>query len=128
MTNYEQELIWAAGFWEGEGSVANNYGKPRKSDGRRPVNITVSADQKDRWVLDRLVATFGGSVSQRKDNGMFIWYLCSKRGVSFLQSIRPNLSPRRKKQIDGRIQNYLDWIDRPMTEREAGGKTPISYS
>lgn len=88
----ESEVMWAAGFWEGEGCVG-----PRAA----------CASQVDLWPLERLVAAFGGRISlDRKatrrpnERPCHQWWVCGEQGRAFVAAIYPHLSPRRKAQID----------------------------
>lgn len=87
------DLAWAAGLWEGEGSVTSN----------RCFRVVVA--QKDRWILDQLQARFGGSVYVRKEHylgGRYVlhqWYLTGARARGFIYSIYSWLSPRRRLQV-----------------------------
>lgn len=78
------DFVWAAGFYEGEGSASNGY-----------VNIT----QKDTWSLTRLRSLFGGNISIQGADGMNQWSVSGARGRGFIQSIYGLLSPRRQEQI-----------------------------
>ncbi len=87
-----EEVIWAAGFWEGEGSLT-----------ARGVNAT----QNDAWPLERLQRNFGGSIGPRKSNPDrpnqkqgWQWWICGESARLFIEMIRPYLSPRRNTQID----------------------------
>lgn len=88
------DLAWAAGVWEGEGSVIFSGGQFR-----------VEVAQKDRWILDRLRAWFGGNVYVRKEHyqgGRYIlhkWYLTGARARGFAYTIFTWLSPRRRAQV-----------------------------
>lgn len=88
------DLAWAAGIWEGEGSVifTNDH-------------FRIEVAQKDRWILDRLRAWFGGHVYVRKEHykgGRYVlhkWYLNGARARGFAFTIFSWLSPRRREQI-----------------------------
>jgi hypothetical protein len=87
------DIAWAAGIYEGEGSC-------NKHDGTQVVSVP----QKDRWILDRLQAKFGGRIDWKKPcgpigNGVFRWRLSGVRARGFLQTIFILLSPRRREQI-----------------------------
>lgn len=88
------DLAWAAGIWEGEGSVIVTHDTFR-----------IEVAQKDRWILDRLRMLFGGSVYVRNEHyrgGRYIlhkWYLTGARGRGFAYTIFTWLSPRRRAQI-----------------------------
>jgi hypothetical protein len=87
------DLAWAAGVWEGEGSVIF------------AGTFRIEVAQKDRWILDRLRERFGGSIYVRKEHylgGRYIlhkWYLTGARGRGFAYSIFSWLSPRRREQV-----------------------------
>ena len=85
------QLAWAAGIFEGEGSCV-------------PVNKSscqVNVSQKDRWVCDRMKALFGGSITERKMNGLpfYDWHIHSARARGFLMTMFSFLSPRRQGQV-----------------------------
>jgi hypothetical protein len=85
-----QDICWVAGVFEGEGSVA----PPSKHAGSLVVSIT----QKDKWLLERLRALFGGSVlTNHTKYGR--WNLSGARGRGFVMTIYKFLSPRRQEQI-----------------------------
>src|SRR5258708_5079724 len=91
-----EELIWAAGFYEGEGCVQRVHGKA--------TGIVVVVGQKDpeplHWLRDR----WGGSVRLRKNSGvnkqpMWVWYVSGDRGRDFLAAIYPLLLSLRRNKI-----------------------------
>jgi hypothetical protein len=79
------DIAWAAGLFEGEGSI-----------GCRMVAIT----QKDTWCLFTLKAKFNGTVGNERADGTSQWWLCGQAARNFVKAIYPYLSPRRKNQID----------------------------
>ena len=83
------DIVWAAGIFEGEGSSYL---------GRRSSAI-VCVPQKDRWLPDRLRALFGGNVYKEKKRIQFHWQACGARARGFLMSIYGLLSPRRQEQV-----------------------------
>ena len=89
------ELAWAAGIYEGEGSVS------RLSSGSPIMRVY----QKDEWLPRRLLALFGGHCTSRKGNVLapdslhWIWALYGERARMFLMQIFGFLSPRRQAQI-----------------------------
>jgi hypothetical protein len=92
------DIAWAAGIYEGEGCCYRNG--TRKDASKECASVT----QKDRWILDRLQAKFGGSIDWSKSrgpigNGVFRWRLSGVRARGFLQTIFILLSPRRREQI-----------------------------
>lgn len=103
------DIAWTAGIYEGEGSVACSRGKV----------VQARVSQKDRWLLERLLMLFGGSIVVHRSTGGFIgdrrvmgegaylWCLGGGRGRAFLQVIYPWLSPRRREQIDKAFRSEL---------------------
>lgn len=91
------DIAWAAGLIEGEGSMAPAGGSSR-----------VYLHQTDRWILDRFLALFGGTVEvtrpagrskdgfQRQD--LHAWWITGARARGFLMTIYKFLSPKRKMQ------------------------------
>ena len=84
-----QEICWAAGIYEGDGTVGGS---------------TVSVFQKDRWILDKLQTLFGGSVriapvdKRYPKNIYHMWRIAGARARGFLMTIYELLSPRRQAQ------------------------------
>lgn len=96
-----QDICWAAGIWEGEGSCQRTAGSE---------HATVS--QKDLWLLYKFQDLFGGSVRQRDVNKSKSkifgkeyericgeWYTSGARARGFLMTIYKFLSPRRQDQV-----------------------------
>ena len=84
------DIAWAAGVYEGEGWI-----------GGRSIAVTIS--QKDRWLLDRLRALFGGHICSYPDKRdstrtYHIWQVGGALASGFIQTIYKFLSPRRRKQ------------------------------
>lgn len=123
------QIAWAAGFYEGEGTVV--------TIGRS--NVMVEVGQKDRWPLDLLVAWFGGvirhrhaearpnaSIPIRVSTEWYAWRISGPRAARFLLIIFPFLSPHRRDQIRsayGRrvVQRQPEHVDlgRQLASREA---------
>lgn len=86
------DIAWAAGLYEGEGSVTTTS----------TVNTKVALSQKDDEVLLRLASFFGGKIYPGKNtNGepRFTWMLSRERAWGFLLTVFTFLSSRRRKQI-----------------------------
>jgi len=102
------DIAWAAGIWEGEGSVSGK--------GYSYAVSRISVSQKDTEILYRLRELFGGGVShnyakikRRPDEMIFRWNVCGERGRIFAAVIYKFLSTRRKVQIDStRILDFLE--------------------
>lgn len=92
------DIAWAAGIYEGEGSVAF-YG--RKEPGRSRIIVV----QKDPWILYRLQSLFGGSVDgPYKSRNVQMWRITGPRAAGFAMTIFSFLSPRRRQQLKEKFQ------------------------
>lgn len=99
-----RDLAWAAGIYEGEGSCVTGSG------------LAVTVAQKDKWLVDRLVALFGGSALTRpnisptsgKRGRINVWYVTGPRARGFILTIYTLLSPRRRAQINAAF-NGCNW-------------------
>jgi hypothetical protein len=81
------EVAWAAGFYEGEGTVqAHRH------------TYTPSAVQKTLWPLLKLKKLFRGSVYEY-ENTCAVWRIHGEYARDFAKAIYPFLSPRRKTQL-----------------------------
>lgn len=85
------DIAWAAGIYEGEGSVSG------KNHNRTSTTVVVT--QKDTWLLERLKQLFGGTTYKIASAPCSRWTLSGPRGRGFLYTIFPLLSPRRRAQI-----------------------------
>ena len=90
-----EEIFWATGFWEGEGSCQR---------------YVVRASQEDREPLDRLQYYFRGTVRQdvRRRNGYIShqWSTCGDDARDFAAKIYPRLSRRRQKFLYDRFLKH----------------------
>lgn len=85
-----QDLYWAAGFLEGEGSFVYASQTQR-----------VTAGQKQKAPLIKLKEVFGGSIytSQRRSGPFHGWTLTGPRARGLMMTLYTLMSPRRKSQI-----------------------------
>jgi hypothetical protein len=83
----DEFLIWAAGFFDGEGCVGIY---PGRQAGRVRWRLCLSVVQKDRRPLDLMRERFGGSISRKEDDR---WVLTFGPGSAsaFLREVRPHL-------------------------------------
>ena len=82
------DIYWAAGIYEGEGSCANT--------GRSEF---ASVDQKDPYLLYIMRDFFGGRIYKYPNQICHRWAIFGARARGFMQTIYILLSPRRQKQI-----------------------------
>ena len=79
------DIAWAAGVFEGEGCCTDLH--------------QAVVTQKDTWLLYRLQALFGGTISLNYSNGCSRWILTGSRARGFLMTMFSFLSPKRKMQV-----------------------------
>lgn len=95
------ELYWAAGFLEGEGSFT--------TDGRRiGSSVRLQAGQVQREPLDRLLSIFGGKIMWRMQNSkpFYLWRLNSRRSAQVMLTLYVLMSPRRQEQIVSALKKW----------------------
>ncbi len=78
----DTEKAWAAGFFDGEGSI--NIEEPRKARG---YSLKVSISQNDPRPLVKIAEIWGGSVKQRRGGLHSDWKLVSRSAGEFLMDI-----------------------------------------
>ncbi len=88
-------LIWAAGFFDGEGCIS--IGRSRK--GKRPAHpgyyaLQLTAYQNDPAPLDIFISLFGGRVLLRREGGS-IWQQSGSQTVETLSKLLPYLIVKR---------------------------------
>lgn len=105
------DLAWAAGIWEGEGSI----GDPR-TKGRYLRGLNISVCQQDPWILHKLQALFGGpSVRTRPASthnplsakDIWVWQITGPRAYGTIMTLYPLLSPHRQEQVRKHIYRYM---------------------
>jgi hypothetical protein len=96
----EKDLIYAAGFFDGEGTVQlNRYKRNKKGDACYRLCVSVSNTKKE--VIDWFKETFGtGCVHpirkfKKGGNPGWRWLLYSRRASKFLQMIYPYLKVKK---------------------------------
>jgi hypothetical protein len=132
-TPTQEDILFFAGFYEGEGSV---------TCAKANAAFKVTVCQKDPEMLYRMRDLWGGSIrfiSKRGtgpsdaftgyeswSNPLYRWNVCGDRGRMFLKVIYPYLSNRRKAQIDrisltltGRLARKSPHMSPERAERRA---------
>lgn len=100
-----QDLYWAAGFIEGEGTFVACFTKSRKTPSKRYAGLCVAAYQVEKEPLERLVAFFGGRVRHTsrvtagKMRFQHTWAIHGTRALGVAQTLYPLMSTRRQRQI-----------------------------
>lgn len=91
-------LAYAAGIFDGEGSVVIRSMKKKGEDVARYHNVSVSVTSTDTILTDWLSATFGGRVAaNHKENAArnykdaWKWQLLSQQAENFLRAVHPYL-------------------------------------
>jgi len=105
-----QEIAWAAGIYEGEGSVIVPTAKFR--------TVIVQISQKDPWLCNRFKDLFGGNVHSydyppqegRNMRRIFsVWKCSGPTARGFLMTIYKFLSPRRKERVRAALAERTDY-------------------
>jgi hypothetical protein len=112
------QLYWAAGFLEGEGT----FGVYQYPHSKRGVQYAVAAEQVQREPLERLLKIFGGSINNGSTrsgrNRIFRWRCSGERARGIAMTLYTLLSPRRQ----GQVQKMLSHHWRPYNRRHNGTK------
>lgn len=100
MTISTHDIMWAAGFLEGEGSFTTS-----KKDNGRWKTPRVTASQVQLWPLERMQTLFGGSIypvvsTNPQHKPQYHWQLNGSRAIPFMMTIYSLMSPGRKLQIE----------------------------
>ena len=88
------DLHWAAGYYEGEGSMSANRGSGY-----------VSISQNQSWPNEKMQRLFGGNIrfrqvdSKRNPHISSFWFITGPRARGFIMTIYSLLSPNRQMQI-----------------------------
>lgn len=114
MTNDTLITAWAAGLFEGEGTIGIIKGRVR-----------VAIHMTDYDVLEKLRDNFGGQIyntKKQKDHHKqsWVWTITStENAMSFLMDIEPYLGSRRKARIDEAVNAVEDGkIVRSLRQRD----------
>jgi hypothetical protein len=112
----EVELAWAAGFFEGEGSVTIT---------KRDDTLHVRAAQVDREPLVRLQNMFGGHIrdkcikATRNNKPCLEWNICTLAVLRFFEAIEPYVvRPRVKERIRVAREFYAIKTDRRLDKED----------
>jgi len=101
---------WAAGFWDGEGSICYRY-----DEGKRYRAFTASVCQNDREVLDKfksvvVVGRVLGPYKYNRDSGgtYYQWQLHNAAGVRKLaRTLWPHLGTVKKQQFIKAMRGFV---------------------
>jgi hypothetical protein len=118
-----EELAWAAGLFDGEGSVGT-YGK----SGRSYFHLRVSIGQQDRRVLDRFVSVVGlgktyGPYSTPHGKERWEYQIAGGTAREVMDLIWPWLSEPKRLQAERAYQELADG-PQPQKVGDQGRKCP----
>jgi hypothetical protein len=106
-----EQTAWAAGFYEGEGSISFKLQRgrgPGAGPGARAIGVTVT--QKDREPLDMFRAAVGFGAVCRLGRGMYSWNAGKLSDVERLVALFwPYLSTRRRIQAMEALRSYYEY-------------------
>lgn len=125
-------VIWAAGFFDGEGSIG--IYKTRRGTS---FQLSIAANQVDPSPLEILVWLFGGNVynSTARNRPLKSWRLGSRKAAAALQEMHPYLvNKKAQAKVALQFQDSLvlgnrgpgSWGNRPLTEVELEGQRQAS--
>lgn len=105
------DLAWAAGFFDGEGSISLRL-TSRYQSGERKHSVTLECRvaQVDREPLEKLLELFGGRIARMsrtnpKHKPVNVWVITARHAALFLQRIKPySARPRVRERIELAIQ------------------------
>lgn len=109
----DENKIWFAGFYEGEGSISNDISNN--------MRFRISISQNDRTPLDIGKSIWGGSIRKRirKSSASdkvctgFEWVLFHHSAVKFIEDISPYMKiPYKKDQIKTAKEKFQNGISR----------------
>ncbi|MEE8522168.1 MAG: hypothetical protein V3S83_12480 [Gemmatimonadota bacterium] len=82
MSSYDENIAWAAGFFEGDAGIFID----------KRGRVTLEAEQVDPRVLYRMAGTLGGYVTLRGTRDVWRWRLSAEKGVLHaLNCLRPHM-------------------------------------
>lgn len=111
-------IVWAAGFFDGEGSVFVEISKNKNTRRRVRNLLTASVTQTSTPCLNLFKQCFGGNItpitkSRRKhmnNSVCFVWRVRSKDAIAFLEAIAPYVVVK-KEQVELALQYPLTSAD-----------------
>ena len=87
-------VAWAAGFFEGEGSITIQKRRRRGYSSRFAYILRVGVGQRDTKPLELLKAYWGGTYHQLGHRPSWEWFISSNQASRFLKDISPYLQFR----------------------------------
>lgn len=92
----EREVAWAAGFFDGEGTVTlSPYGQVGRPDREVRRRLRISVSQKHRAPLEVFQRLFGGTI-HRSNERCFAWHANSRIALAALRELLPYLVVKRE--------------------------------
>lgn len=101
----EVTKAWAAGFWEGEGSITIAKRASKRYPLRPVYRLRVKAGQRKVEPLQILYDNWGGSLRPRRARESFDWSISCNMAIKFLRDIYPYLKFRHD-QVDTGLELY----------------------
>ena len=107
-------LMWAAGFLDGEGSFSSGKGSP-----------IVQGHQVSIEPLIELQRLFGGSIAcysrpnNPKAQPIHVWTVCGSRAAGVMMTLFTLLTERRQEQIKNVLVKWRALKGRPKTKQDA---------
>lgn len=117
MTQYDVDVAWLAGFFEGEGTIYAKKGKYLKKSGEVTPNCRISVTicqnfEEPLLKCKKIYSEFSITGPYKNKTSKNIHYQCNvhnEKAMKFIEIIYPLLSERRKIQADKAIDEYISF-------------------
>ncbi len=105
------DIAWAAGIFEGEGCIIQDYSSAARSDGARYPDFKLRIVMTDKDVLDKVTGVLGGGVwgnkPQRDGNKpTWVWQVSGRVAEDVAETLRPWLCERRTAILDEKLETW----------------------
>lgn len=99
-----EDIIWSAGFMEGEGSAGFYKAAGRSS------RLCLSATQKDIAPLELLKDLYGGNIIKNEDRDYYVWQSYNQPALYAIRAFVPYVKSNYKNnQFWSAVHQYLDY-------------------
>ena len=116
-------LAYIAGFLDADGSVVISKSTDSRTSGGYGYQLHVNIGQKIMLPLfEELIKAYGGSVCHTNRNS-YMWTICSKKAMTFLQDILPYLRLKQEEaklgiQFQTKVKNYCGHVGHLLSDSE----------
>ena len=101
------DLIYFAGFFDGEGSICILKRQTRKTNWNPEYRLQVAIGQNDGATLDWILTLFGGHLHRVRRDSSYYWLTSNRHAYEVLKQVSPYLKYK-KPQAELAIKFYED--------------------